>query len=178
MKWKMFGEDFSFSSLLGCMMIGAMFINFRSDAQRTVERIDQFTPPLYMLFFVISGASLDITIFASKNALTVVIVALVYIISRCLGKWTGAFTSAKITKSEPTVQKYLGFTLFPQAGVAIGLSTTAYKLFSQYSDPYMQKTGALILAIILTSTLVYELFGPMVAKFALKKAHEIPEENL
>jgi Kef-type K+ transport system membrane component KefB len=174
MKWKMFGEDFSFSSLLGCMMIGAMFINFRSDAQRTVERIDQFTPPLYMLFFVISGASLDITIFASKNALTVVIVALVYIISRCLGKWTGAFTSAKITKSEPTVQKYLGFTLFPQAGVAIGLASTASQTLG---DLGLANEASLILAVVLTATIVYELFGPIITKISLSKAGEISPQQ-
>ena len=174
LKWKMFGEDFTFSSLLGCMMIGAMFINFRSDAQRTVERIDQFTPPLYMLFFVISGASLDITIFASKNALTVVIVALVYIIFRCLGKWTGAFTSAKITKSEPTVQKYLGFTLFPQAGVAIGLASTASQTLG---DLGLANEASLILAVILTATIVYELFGPIITKVSLAKAGEISPQQ-
>ena len=108
----------------------------------------------------------------------VVLIALTYLVFRVIGKWSGAYVGATITRCEPQVKKYLGFALVPQAGVAIGLSTTAYKLFSQYSDPYMQKTGALILAIILTSTLIYELFGPMVAKFALKKAHEIPEENL
>jgi len=74
------------------------------------------------------------------------------------------------------VKKYLGFALIPQAGVAIGLSTTAYKLFS--SNPATEKTGALILAIVLTSTLIYELVGPLAAKFALTKAHEITEENL
>lgn len=85
---------------------------------------------------------------------------------------------ASITRCEPQVKKYLGFALIPQAGVAIGLSTTAYKLFLENGTPEAQKAGALILAIILTSTLVYELIGPMVAKFAFKKAHEIPEENL
>ncbi len=169
---------FELSSLLTCMMAGAIYTNFVKESGRTLDVMDRFTSPIYMMFFVISGASLDLTIFFNGDGLVVVLIALTYLVSRVVGKWSGAFVGASITRCEPQVKKYLGFALVPQAGVAIGLSTTAYKLFSQYSDPYMQKTGALILAIILTSTLVYELFGPMVAKFALKKAHEIPEENL
>lgn len=169
---------FELSSLLTCMMAGAIYTNFVKESGRTLDVMDRFTSPVYMMFFVISGASLDLTIFFNGDGLVVVFIALTYLVSRVVGKWGGAFVGASITRCEPQVKKYLGFALVPQAGVAIGLSTTAYKLFSQYSDPYMQKTGALILAIILTSTLVYELFGPMVAKFALKKAHEIPEENL
>lgn len=172
--WKMFGEDFSFSSLLACMMIGAMFINLRKDAQRTIERIDGFTPPLYMLFFVISGANLNITIFASKDALIVIIVALVYIVMRSIGKWSGAFASAKLTKSEPTVQKYLGFTLLPQAGVAIGLATTASQTLAKLG---LEKESSLILAVILTATIVYELVGPLITKIALYKAGEISKES-
>ena len=169
---------FELSSLLTCMMAGAIYTNFVKESGRTLDVMDRFTSPVYMMFFVISGASLDLTIFFNGDGLVVVLIALTYLVFRVIGKWSGAFAGASITRCEPQVKKYLGFALVPQAGVAIGLSTTAYKLFSQYSDPYMQKTGALILAIILTSTLVYELFGPMVAKFALKKAHEIPEENL
>ena len=169
---------FELSSLLTCMMAGAIYTNFVKESGRTLDVMDRFTSPVYMMFFVISGASLDLTIFFNGDGLVVVLIALTYLVFRVVGKWGGAFVGASITRCEPQVKKYLGFALVPQAGVAIGLSTTAYKLFSQYSDPAMQKTGALILAIILTSTLVYELFGPMVAKFALKKAHEIPEENL
>lgn len=172
--WKLFGEDFSFSSLLACMMIGAFFINARKDAQRTIERIDQFTPPLYMLFFVISGANLDITIFASKDALLVIIIALVYIVMRSLGKYSGAFISSKITKSEPTVQKYLGFTLFPQAGVAIGLATTASQTLAGAG---YEKESSIILAVVLTATIFYELVGPLITKIALYKAGEIEKET-
>ena len=169
---------FELSSLLTCMMAGAIYTNFVKESGRTLDVMDRFTSPVYMMFFVISGASLDLTIFFNGDGLVVVLIALTYLVFRVIGKWSGAYVGATITRCEPQVKKYLGFALVPQAGVAIGLSTTAYKLFSQYSDPYMQKTGALILAIVLTSTLVYELVGPMVAKFALKKAHEIPEENL
>ena len=169
---------FELSSLLTCMMAGAIYTNFVKESGRTLDVMDRFTSPVYMMFFVISGASLELTIFFNGDGLVVVLIALTYLVFRVIGKWSGAFAGATITRCEPQVKKYLGFALVPQAGVAIGLSKTAYKLFSQYEDIAMQKTGALILAIILTSTLVYELFGPMVAKFALKKAHEIPEENL
>ena len=174
-QWKMFGVDFTFSSLLSCMMIGAMFINMRSDAGRVIERIDSITPPLYMLFFVISGASLDITIFASKDALLVVIVALIYIIMRCVGKWTGSFAASKATHAEPTVQKYLGFTLFPQAGVAIGLATTANQTFANLG---YQKEASFVLAVILTATIIYELVGPVITKISLTKAGEITKEKV
>ena len=161
----------SISSLLACMMIGAIFINFRSDAHRTLERIDGITPPLYMLFFVISGASLDITIFASKDALTLVIIAFIYVLARCVGKWTGSFVGSKTTKAEPNVQKYLGFTLFPQAGVAIGLATTANQAFPDAHQ------ASLVLAVILTATIIYELVGPVITKIALTKAGEITENS-
>ena len=167
---------FELSSLLTCMMAGAIYTNFEKESGRTLDVMDRFTSPIYMMFFVISGASLDLTIFFNGDGLVVVLIAVTYIISRVIGKWSGAYIGASVTRCEPQVKKYIGFALVPQAGVAIGLSTTAYALFSQ--NPATEKTGALILAIVLTSTLVYELVGPMVAKFALKKAHEIPEENL
>ena len=167
---KTYGWKVSISSLLACMMIGAIFVNFREDASRTIERIDGITPPLYMLFFVISGASLDITIFASKGALTLVIIALVYVIFRCVGKWLGAFFGSKATHADPSVQKYLGFTLFPQAGVAIGLATTANQTFPDANQ------ASLVLAVVLTATIIYELAGPIITKITLKKAGEITEE--
>ena len=168
---KTYAWKVSISSLLACMMIGAIFVNFREDASRTIERIDGITPPLYMLFFVISGASLDITIFGSKGALTLVIIALVYVFARCAGKWLGAFFGSKTTHSDPAVQKYLGFTLFPQAGVAIGLATTANQTFPDANQ------ASLVLAVILTATIIYELAGPVITKIALKKAGEITEES-
>ena len=169
---------FELSSLLICMMAGAIYTNFVKDSNRTLDVMDRFTSPIYMMFFVISGASLDLSIFFNSDGLLVLAVAFIYIIFRVIGKWSGAYVGASITRCEPQVKKYLGFALVPQAGVAIGLSTTAAKLFAENPSPLYQRAGALILAIILTSTLVYELIGPMVAKFAFKKAHEIPEENL
>ena len=167
---------FELSSLLICMMSGTIYTNMVKDSNRTLDVMDRFTSPIYMMFFVISGASLDLSIFFNKDGLLVLLIALIYIIFRVVGKWTGAFAGASITRCEPQVKKYLGFALIPQAGVAIGLSTTAYRLFS--NNPATERAGALILAIILTSTLIYELIGPMCAKFAFKKAGEIPQENL
>ena len=166
---------FELSSLLICMMAGAIYTNMCKDSGKTLDVMDRFTSPIYMMFFVISGASLDLSIFFNKDGLIVVIIALIYVISRVIGKWLGAYSGASISRSEPQIRNYLGFALVPQAGVAIGLSTTAYKLFSE--NPATQKTGALILAIILTSTLIYELVGPLSAKFALSKAGEIPKED-
>ena len=167
---------FELSSLLTCMMAGAIYTNFVSDSNRTLDVMDRFTSPIYMMFFVISGASLDLTIFFNRNGLIVVGIAATYVVFRFVGKWLGAFTGATITKCEEKIKRYLGFALIPQAGVAIGLATTAYTLFNK--NPNTALAGSLILAIILTSTLIYELIGPMVAKFALNKAGEIPKENL
>ena len=167
---------FELSSLLICMMAGAIYTNFVSDSGRTLDVMDRFTSPIYMMFFVISGASLDLTIFFNRNGLIVVGIAVTYVIFRFVGKWIGAFAGATVTRCESKIKKYLGFALIPQAGVAIGLATTAYTLFNKNPDTAL--AGSLILAIVLTSTLIYELIGPMVAKFALNKAGEIPKENL
>ena len=162
---------FELSSLLMCMMAGAIYTNMRKDSDKTLDVMDRFTSPIYMMFFVISGASLDLTVFANKSGLIVVGIAFVYLIFRVIGKWLGAFTGASITKCEPQIKKYLGFTLVPQAGVAIGLATNASKLFSVHETT--QEASVLIIAIILSSTLIYELFGPMISKYALNKAGEI-----
>lgn len=166
---------FELSSLLMCMMVGAIYTNLRQDSGKTLDVMDRFTSPIYLMFFVISGASLDLTIFFNKNGLVVLAIAFIYIIFRVIGKWSGAFTGASIARCEPKIKKYLGFALIPQAGVAIGLATTANALF--LAHPNTEVVGTLIIAIVLTSTLVYELIGPMVSKFALKKAGEIPENE-
>ena len=162
---------FELSSLLMCMVAGAVYTNMCKDSNKTLDVFDRFTAPIYMMFFVISGASLDLTIFFNGNGLFVLVVAAIYIISRVIGKYLGAFTGASITHCEPKIKKYLGLTLVPQAGVAIGLATTANYLFSAHEAT--KETGGLIIAIILTSTLIYELIGPLVSKFALTKAGEI-----
>ncbi len=171
------GIDFSLSSLLTAMMIGAILVNFQNDADRTFERMEMFTPPIFMLFFVISGAELDLTMLFGSESLMILIIAGVYIVSRCIGKWAGAFFSSKATKAPETVQKYLGFALFPQAGVAIGLASTASSVLSASSEPETQKFGSIILAVILAATIVYEIAGPIITKIVLTKAGEISKNE-
>ena len=165
---------FELSSLLMCMMAGAIYCNVGKDSIKLFEFLDRFTSPIYMLFFMISGASLDLTVF-SKGYI-VLLIAAVYLLTRVIGKWIGAFAGAEITHAEPTVKKYLGFTLVPQAGVAIGLATSASTLFGESGNPEIHAIGATIVAVVLTSTLVYELTGPFITKIALTKAGEIPLE--
>ena len=167
--------EFELSSLLICMIAGLIYTNFAKDSNPTLDVLERFTSPIYMMFFILSGASLDLTVFFNKNGLFVLLIALIYVVTRVGGKYLGAFTGATIVRSEDKVKKYLGLTLVPQAGVAIGLATTANRLFLEH--PAMQESASLILAIILTSTLVYELVGPMVSKYALSKAGEIPVES-
>lgn len=162
---------FELSSLLMCMVAGLIYTNFAKEVNPTLDLLERFTSPMYMVFFIISGASLDLTVFFSKNGGIVVLIAFIYVVFRVLGKYLGALTGSSITKSEDKVKKYLGLTLIPQAGVAIGLATTANALFN--NDPATQEAASLILAIILASTLVYELIGPLVSKYALTKAGEI-----
>ena len=167
--------SFELSSLLMCMMAGAIYCNKGEDSSKVFDFMDRFTSPIYMLFFMISGASLDLTVF-SKGYM-VLVVAFVYLICRVIGKWLGAFSGAAITHAEPAVKKYLGFTLVPQAGVAIGLATTASTLFGESTNPEIQAIGAMIVAVVLTSTLIYELTGPFITKLALTKAGEIKTDS-
>lgn len=150
-----------FSSLLVCMMLGTVFCNLCPLSEDLMEKSDRWTAPLFTLFFVISGAELELSVFAD---LAIVGIGVVYIIFRSLGKYTGALGSAKLTKCSPNVCKYLGITLLPQAGVALGMAVTARQLGSE---------GDLIRNIVLFSVLVYELVGPMFTKWALTKAGDI-----
>lgn len=157
------------SYLLMCMMTSALFINMFPNSAPTMERIEQITPTIFMLFFVMSGANLDLTIFASDKVVLLLIIAGTYLIFRVIGKYLGAFTSTGITGCEPQVRKYLGFTLIPQAGVAIGLATSAGHSLSENAP----ELGSIIVASILISTIIYELVGPVITKISLEKAKEI-----
>ncbi|MBR6654828.1 MAG: cation:proton antiporter [Oscillospiraceae bacterium] len=150
-----------FSSLLVCMMLGTVFCNLCPLSEDLMEKSDRWTAPLFTLFFVISGAELELSVFAD---LAIVGIGVVYIIFRSIGKYTGALGSAKLTKCSPSVCKYLGITLLPQAGVALGMAVTARQLGPE---------GDLIRNIVLFSVLVYELVGPMFTKWALTKAGDI-----
>jgi len=160
-----FGEvHIEFSSLLVCMMLGTIFCNFCKESEEIMEKTDKWTAPLFILFFVISGAELDLSVFTE---IVVVIIGIVYILARSAGKISGAWVSSKFMKCEPTIQKYLGITLLPQAGVALGMSLTVA------NDVDLGAVGALVRSISLFAVLVYELVGPMLTKIALTKAGEI-----
>ena len=150
-----------FSSLLVCMMLGTIFCNICPLSHDLMEASDKWTSPLLALFFVISGAELELSVFMD---VAIVGIGIVYIIFRCIGKYVGTFMSAKATNCESQICKYLGITLFPQAGVALGMCTTAAQLGEQ---------GDLIRNITLFAVLIYELFGPLFTKMALTAAGDI-----
>ena len=151
----------SFSSLLVCMMLGTVFCNICPLSHDLMEKTDKWTSPLFALFFVISGAELELGVFAD---VAIVFIGVVYIIFRSLGKYFGTFTSAKMVKCEPNICKYLGITLLPQAGVALGMCATAMQLGEQ---------GNLIRNITLFAVLIYELVGPLLTRQALMAAGDI-----
>lgn len=150
-----------FSSLLVCMMLGTVFCNLCPLSGEIMNKTDGWTSPLFAAFFVISGAELELGVFTD---ITIVLIGLVYIITRSAGKYLGAFASAKGTHCSDTICKYLGITLLPQAGVALGMCVTAQQLGEQ---------GGLIRNITLFAVLIYELVGPLLTKESLKKAGEI-----
>lgn len=150
-----------FSSLLVCMMLGTVFCNTCQLSNDIMTASDKWTSPLFALFFVISGAELQLSVFKDG---AIVFIGIIYIIFRCLGKYFGAHYSAKATHCSPEICKYLGITLFPQAGVALGMCATAMQLGEQ---------GSLIRNITLFAVLVYELVGPLMTKDALMKSGEI-----
>lgn len=161
LEFEIFGIHISFSSLLVCMMLGTVFCNVCDFSEELMDRIDRWTAPLLILFFVISGAELELGVFKD---ITVVLIGFVYIIMRSLGKYIGAFGSAKAVKCNPNIVKYLGITLLPQAGVALGMAIKAEQLGPE---------GAVVSNITLFSVLIYELVGPFLTKIALMKAGEI-----
>ena len=150
-----------FSSLLVCMMLGTVFCNTCDLSEDLMEAADKWTSPLFALFFVISGAELELGVFTDW---AIVVIGIVYIVFRCVGKYTGTFISAKATKCAPQICKYLGITLFPQAGVALGMCATASQLGAE---------GDLIRNITLFAVLIYEIVGPLMTREALTAAGDI-----
>ena len=160
------GIHIGFSSLLVCMMLGTVFCNICPVSFDLMERADKWTVPLNALFFVISGAELELSVFSK---ISVVLIGVVYIVFRSLGKYTGAYLSCAATKCDETVKKYLGITLLPQAGVALGMCVTV--------SAKMGEKGSLIRNIVLFAVLIYELFGPVMTKNALMKAGDIAPKS-
>ncbi len=150
-----------FSSLLVCMMLGTVFCNICPLSADLMTASDKWTSPLFALFFVVSGAELEMSVFTD---IAIVCIGLVYILFRSFGKYIGTFFSAKATRCEPQICKYLGITLLPQAGVALGMCATAMQLGEQ---------GHLIRNITLFAVLIYELVGPLFTRMSLTAAGEI-----
>ena len=159
------GIHVAFSSLLTCMMLGTIFCNICDFSEELMDRLDRWTAPIFILFFVLSGAELELSVFADFN---IVLIGLVYIAFRCLGKYYGARLSATWVGSDQNIRKYLGITLFPQAGVALGMAIKAEALGPE---------GAVVANITLFSVLIYELVGPYLTKISLMKAGEVDPEG-
>ncbi len=155
----------SFSSLLVCMSMGVIFCNRCPLADDLMDKADKWTSPLFAMFFILSGAELELDVFRS---LPVVVIGILYILFRCVGKYAGAYLGTTITGYNRNVRKWLGVTLFPQAGVALGMSVTVSSWGTE---------GALIRNIILFGVLIYELFGPVMTKIALTKAGDIQPKS-
>lgn len=153
-----------FSSLLVCMMMGTVFCNLCPFSAELMDRMDRWTGPVMVLFFVISGAGLEFSVFGDW---VIVLVGVVYILFRSIGKIYGAKVSSKMVHCEPQIQKYLGITLLPQAGVSLGMSMAAMSLGA---------SGMIIRNVTLFAVLIYELVGPMLTRIALEKAGEITEK--
>lgn len=168
MKFEIGKIHIAFSSLLVCMMLGTMFCNECEVSEELMDRVERWSAPLLVLFFVISGAELELSVFSDW---VIVVIGIVYILSRSLGKYSGAFASAKATKCDGNIVKYLGITLLPQAGVALGMASQARL---QLGDE-----GAIVANITLFAVLIYEIVGPMLTKISLQKAGEInPDEKV
>lgn len=148
------------SPLLLCMCMGASLINFCSDGEEIMEITDFITPPIFLLFFVVSGAELNLSILPQIG-----VIGVTYVLVRVVGKISGASAGAVLMNAPSTVKKYIGYTLVPQAGVAIGLSLLAARA--------LPESGPRIQAVVLCATLIYELVGPACTKVALKRAGEI-----
>ena len=163
-KFNIGGVHVGFSLLLVCMVTGTIFCNICETSEELMARIERWTAPLNMLFFILSGAELNLTVLANPM---VILIGVVYIIFRSAGKIGGAYASCRMEKTTPVIQKYLGITLLPQAGVALGMALTAANL----SD------GQMVRSVVLFSVLVYELVGPTLTKWSLFKAGEIKPEG-
>lgn len=162
------GIHVAFSSLLSCMMLGTVFCNVCDFSEELMDRVDRWTAPLFILFFVLSGAELNLSVFSEW---TIVLIGIVYIIARSIGKYLGAFTSAKMTNCDSNIVKYLGITLLPQAGVALGMASKAASATTGIEG------GDLIMNITLFAILIYEIVGPFLTKISLTKAGEIQPEG-
>ena len=168
LKFDIVGVHIGFSPLLVCMMLGTIFCNICDFSEELMDRVDRWTAPLFVVFFVLSGAELELSVFAD---LLIVLVGIAYILSRSLGKYTGANLSARMSGCNDNIVKYLGITLLPQAGVALGMANMAM------GSVELGAEGVLIANITLFAVLIYELVGPALTKMALLKSGDIDPEG-
>ena len=155
----------AFSPLLVCMMLGTVFCNVCDFSEELMDRVDRWTAPIFILFFVLSGAEFD---FEKMASVVVILIGIVYILSRSVGKYSGAYMSAKLVKCDKNIVNYLGVTLLPQAGVALGMATKAKELGAE---------GGIVAQITLFAVLIYEIVGPSLTKIALTRAGDIIPEG-
>lgn len=155
--------NLSLSALLANMTIGTIVTNFVKRPDKTFSSVNDFTTPIYILFFTLAGASLNLGIL--KSSVLVIILAVAFIISRAAGKYLGAFTGSVVTKQPKTVRNYLGIALLPQGGISLGLLVI---VAAQMGEFYQ-----IISTIIMLSILFFETSGPIFAKIAITQAGEI-----
>ena len=164
MEFELGGVKIGFSLLLVCMMTGTVFCNVCSASEELMSRLDRWTGPINILVFVLSGAELDLNILSNP---LVLLIGIIYIVFRSLGKISGSYISCAMTKCSDHIKKHLGITLLPQAGVALGMALTATSLAD----------GSIVRNVVLFSVLVYELIGPSLTKRSLLAAGEIKPEG-
>jgi NhaP-type Na+/H+ or K+/H+ antiporter len=163
---------FDFSLILTNMAVGLTLTNLHPDRNESnFKVVKDFVPPIYIIFFLFVGARLQLSLLPSMGILGVL-----YVLGRTIGKWTGSYLGAVISKAPSVVKKYLGFALFSQAGVAIGLALDIYQHFGQFG-PAGEHLGYTIINVIAATTLLVQIIGPPSVKFAISRAHEIPPKD-
>ncbi len=170
MKFDIGGVHIGFSSLLVCMMLGTIFCNICDFSEELMDRVERWTAPLFVVFFVTSGAELDLSVFTNG---WIVLIGAIFLISRSAGKYYGANLSARLAKCDDNIVKYLGITLLPQAGVALGMAEMV-KSASEFAGTSI---AGIVVSITLFAVLVYEIVGPALTKMALLKAGDINPEG-
>ncbi len=170
MKFSIGGVHIGFSSLLVCMMLGTIFCNICDFSEELMDRVERWTAPLFVVFFVTSGAELDLSVFTNG---WIVLIGVIFLISRSIGKYSGANLSARLAKCDKNIVNYLGITLLPQAGVALGMADMAKSATEFAGTPIAE----IVVSITLFAVLVYELVGPALTKMALTKAGDINPEG-
>ncbi len=174
LKFNIGGVHIGFSSLLVCMMLGTIFCNICDFSEELMDRVDRWTAPLFVIFFVTSGAELDLSVFTS---VWIILIGVVFILSRSIGKCSGAYVSAKLAKCDDNIVKYLGITLLPQAGVALGMANMVKASTEFTATPSGLVAAEIVISITLFAVLIYEIVGPALTKMALTKAGDIKPEG-